>query len=228
MQEPDGRYYNVARLIGPGGPLGAPYRKVHLVPFGEYVPLAEALLLRAPDLDRDRRVLGGRRPVHPRPGGRASRHGRLLRDPLPEPRPRGSRPRAARTFSSRSRTTPGTAAPARRSSTSRAPFCARSRPDRYLLRAAITGISGIVDEKGRIRERAAGRDRPGSSAARRASSTASTVWTQWGYGSRVAAEAAAAAVLVFGLVRWLRGRRSAPSATTEPPKSKSRRPGARS
>ena len=34
--------------------------------------------------------------------------------------------------------------------------CARSRTARYLLRAAITGISGIVDSRGRILARVAG------------------------------------------------------------------------
>ena len=38
-EEADGRYFNAARLLGPEGLSGPSYRKVHLVPFGEYVPL---------------------------------------------------------------------------------------------------------------------------------------------------------------------------------------------
>ena len=39
IAEDGDHYYNAARLLTPRGLAGAPYRKVHLVPFGEYVPL---------------------------------------------------------------------------------------------------------------------------------------------------------------------------------------------
>jgi apolipoprotein N-acyltransferase len=42
------KYYNAAFLVGPDGTTGGVYRKMHLVPFGEYVPWKRALFFAAP------------------------------------------------------------------------------------------------------------------------------------------------------------------------------------
>jgi apolipoprotein N-acyltransferase len=42
------RYYNAAFLVGPDGETAGVYRKIHLVPFGEYVPLRRLLFFAAP------------------------------------------------------------------------------------------------------------------------------------------------------------------------------------
>jgi apolipoprotein N-acyltransferase len=46
--EPDARYYNAAFLVKPDGQVGAVYRKMHLVPFGEYVPAKRLLFFVGP------------------------------------------------------------------------------------------------------------------------------------------------------------------------------------
>jgi apolipoprotein N-acyltransferase len=44
----DGKYYNAAIRVGPDGRPGPVYRKMHLVPFGEYVPLKSVFFFAAP------------------------------------------------------------------------------------------------------------------------------------------------------------------------------------
>ena len=48
---PEVRYYNAAYLVQPDGTTGAIYRKIHLVPFGEYVPLKRILYFVGPIVD---------------------------------------------------------------------------------------------------------------------------------------------------------------------------------
>jgi apolipoprotein N-acyltransferase len=79
--------------------------------------------------------------------------------------------------------------------------------DRWLLRAAITGVSGIVDARGRI----VAESEPDTRTivygeAKLVEST--TAWTRWGWRLPVAADAAAVLVLTYGLVRLVRERRS--------------------
>lgn len=57
------RYYNAAFLVKPDGTVGAVYRKMHLVPFGEYVPLKSVLFFVGPIVEAVSDFSAGRDPV---------------------------------------------------------------------------------------------------------------------------------------------------------------------
>jgi len=71
---------------------------------------------------------------------------------------------------------------------------------RYLLRAAITGISGIVDEKGRIQEELP-RDRKGILRGQARLLASRTIWSRWGFAFSGLIDAFSAGVLLLGFLR---------------------------
>jgi apolipoprotein N-acyltransferase len=70
LDDPDNRLYNAAYLIKPDGSTGVVYRKMQLVPFGEYVPLQRLLFFVAPIVEAVSNFTPGDRPVLLPVGGR--------------------------------------------------------------------------------------------------------------------------------------------------------------
>jgi apolipoprotein N-acyltransferase len=62
-EKPQELYYNAAFLVKPDGNVGAVYRKMHLVPFGEYVPLKSLLFFVGPIIEAVSAFTPGRDPV---------------------------------------------------------------------------------------------------------------------------------------------------------------------
>ena len=60
---PSARYYNAAYLVTPDGATAAVYRKMHLVPFGEYVPLKKLLFFVGPIVEAVSDFSPGTEPV---------------------------------------------------------------------------------------------------------------------------------------------------------------------
>jgi len=80
------------------------------------------------------------------------------------------------------------------------------------VRAAITGISGIVDARGRIRAETRPNERTLVRGTVRLEEEP-TAWTRWGFRVVGVADALAVAVLLFGLARRFRQRRLAVSGS---------------
>jgi|WetSurMetagenome_2_1015567.scaffolds.fasta_scaffold06740_3 apolipoprotein N-acyltransferase len=142
------RYYNAAFLIEPTGTVAAIYRKLHLVPFGEYVPLKRLLFFAGPLVqavsdfsEGDRMVMlpvAGHRVstaicyevVYPDLGRRATLAGSELLTTITNDAWFGYSSAPWQHFAMAS--------------------MRAIEQGRYLARAANTGISGIVDPYGRV------------------------------------------------------------------------------
>ncbi len=144
----DNRLYNAAFLVKPDGSIGPVYRKMHLVPFGEYVPLQRLLFFVGPIVEAVSNFTPGDRPVLLPVGDRRVStaicyeviYGSLMR-------------RFVRDGSELLTTITNDAWYGRSSAAYQHWDQAAMRAienGRYLARAANTGVSGFVDPYGRV------------------------------------------------------------------------------
>jgi len=142
------RLYNAAFLLGPGGETEAVYRKIHLVPFGEFFPLQQWLTFAVPLVDRFVPFSPGERVVMLPVGGHRASTAICYEVVYP------SLIREAVINGSELLTTITNDAWYGRSSAPYQHFALASmraiEQGRYLARAANTGISGVVDPYGRV------------------------------------------------------------------------------
>ncbi len=199
-EESDGRYYNVARISGARGLLGNPYRKVHLVPFGEYVPLPKLFFFVRQISTEIGAFSAASRPATIESGALSVGVGVCYEILYPSL----AREEVAQggnllvTISNDSWYGRAGAQPQHFAGA----VLRAVENRRYLLRAAITGISGIVDERGRILQELR-ENRSGILRGTALLLKSETAWTRWGYWLPRLADAAALAVLLFGFARLL-------------------------
>jgi len=147
------RLYNSAFLVRPDGEIGATYRKVHLVPFGEYVPLQSLFFFAAPLVEAVSHFSPGERAVVFDVDGHRSSTAICYEVIYP------SLMRRFVLGGSELLTTITNDAWFGRSSAAYQHFEQASlraiEEGRYLVRAANTGVSGIVDPYGRVLDRTA-------------------------------------------------------------------------
>lgn len=196
-----GSYFNSARVVTPDGLAPVTYRKVHLVPFGEYVPLPKLFFFA-------RRVsseIGGfsraDAPVVLRSGDLALGIGICYEILYPE-LARKQTADGANLLATISNDSWYGKAGAQEQHFDGAVLRAVEN-GRPLIRAAITGISGIVDPKGRVTATMPA-ETTGIVYGRVFLETASTPWTRWGHWIPPLADTVAVFVLVLGLLRWRR------------------------
>ena len=214
-EDADGRYYNVARLLTRDGLAGAAYRKVHLVPFGEYVPLPRLFFFVRQISSDIGEFSAAAEPAVIRSGPLALGVGVCYEIIYPE-LSRRETAGGANLLATISNDSWYGRAGAQEQHFAGA-VLRTVENERFLIRAAITGISGMADPRGRIL--AESRADEGAilyGAVRLLDGR--TIWTRWGYWIPRLADLAGAAVLIFGLVRLVRRRRagSAERSSREP------------
>jgi len=203
---PDGSYFNVARLAGSGGLVGPAYRKVHLVPFGEYVPLPKLFFFARQVSSEIGAFSPAAEPAVLEDGTLKAGVGVCYEILYPSlAREEVGRLGANLLVTISNDSWYGKAGAQAQHFAGALLRSVETR--RYLLRAAITGISGIVDDLGRIRLYMPP-DLPAVLPGRARLIEVTTPWVRWGYWIPRTADFVALAVLLFGTIRWLRLRRS--------------------
>ncbi len=201
---PDGSYFNIARLSSAAGLVGSPYRKVHLVPFGEYVPLPKLFFFARQVSSEIGAFTAAAAPSVLESGDLRIGVGVCYEVLYPSL----AREEVDRLGANLLVTISNDSWYGRAGAQAQhfAGAVLRSvETDRYLLRAAITGISGIVDDRGRPRAWLPA-DVDGILPGTARLLETRTAWTRWGFWVPRFAEGAAFAVLLFGLVRLRRSR----------------------
>jgi apolipoprotein N-acyltransferase len=142
------RYYNAAFLITPAGATSAVYRKMHLVPFGEFVPLKDLLFFVAPLVEAVSDFSPGTEPI-PLPIGNHVASTAICYEVVYPQLIDGFVDRGSELL-----TTITNDAWFGRSSAAYQHFDQAAmraiEQGRYLARSANTGISGFVDPYGRV------------------------------------------------------------------------------
>ena len=198
-EQSDDVYFNAARLVTPAGLAPATYRKVHLVPFGEYVPLPRLFFF----MKSVSRAVGSfsaaKAPVVI-PSGRLVLGPAVCYEMTYPSLPRAETRRGANLLVTISNDAWYGKAGAQDQHFA-AMVLRAIENGRPFARAAITGISGIVDARGRVVARVAP-DVAGVAAASVSPAEVRTIWTRWGGAAfPAAADLAAAAMVLSAIVR---------------------------
>ena len=200
----DGRYYNAARLLTPDGLANPAYHKVHLVPFGEYVPLPRVFFF----VRRISQTTIGEFSAAPEPtvlrGGPFAIGVGICYEIIYPSLSRREVANGANLLATISNDSWYGRAGAQEQHFAGAVLRAVEN-ERDLVRAAITGITGIVDARGRILAKTPADERTILSGTVHLRDE-TTAWTRWGFWIPPAADLAAVGVLLFGLARGLRPR----------------------